>query len=52
MSIVYALIARKKCVLAEYTDKSGNFPTVRLLINIIIIYIISNYYFIYYYIIL
>jgi hypothetical protein len=30
MSIVYALIARKKCVLAEYTDKSGNFPTVRL----------------------
>ena len=28
MPIVYALIARKKSVLAEYTASSGNFPTV------------------------
>lgn len=28
MSIVYALIARQQSVLCEYTDKSGNFPTV------------------------
>lgn len=28
MPIVYALIARKKAVLAEYTCSSGNFPTV------------------------
>ena len=28
MPILYALIARKKAVLAEYTSSSGNFPTV------------------------
>ncbi|TYZ58952.1 hypothetical protein PybrP1_001812 [[Pythium] brassicae (nom. inval.)] len=28
MSVVYALIARQQSVLCEYTDKSGNFPTV------------------------
>ena len=28
MPIVYALIARKKAVLAEYTNSTGNFPTV------------------------
>lgn len=28
MPIVYALIARKKSVLAEFTSSSGNFPTV------------------------
>lgn len=28
MPIVYALIARKKTVLAEYTSSTGNFPTV------------------------
>jgi hypothetical protein len=28
MTIVYALVARKKVVLAEYTSSSGNFPTV------------------------
>lgn len=28
MSILYALIARKKAVLAEYSSSSGNFPTV------------------------
>lgn len=28
MPIVYALIARKKIVLAEYTSSTGNFPTV------------------------
>ena len=26
--IVYALVSRSKCVLAEYTATSGNFPTV------------------------
>lgn len=28
MPILYALIARKKAVLAEFTSSSGNFPTV------------------------
>jgi hypothetical protein len=28
MTILYALVARKKTVLAEYTSSSGNFPTV------------------------
>lgn len=28
MSVVYALIARQQSVLCEFTDKSGNFPTV------------------------
>jgi hypothetical protein len=28
MPILYALVARKKVVLAEYTSSSGNFPTV------------------------
>ena len=28
MPIFYSLIARGKTVLAEYTDRSGNFPTV------------------------
>ena len=28
MSIVYALVARKRVVLAEHTSSSGNFPTV------------------------
>jgi len=34
MTIVYALIARGKAVLAEYTATAGNFPTVtRVLLN-------------------
>lgn len=28
MPILYALVARKKAVLAEYTSSTGNFPTV------------------------
>eukprot|EP01039_Chlorochromonas_danica_P005968 gene5968-6572_t len=28
MTILYALVARKKAVLAEYTSSTGNFPTV------------------------
>ena len=28
MPIFYALVARKQTVLAEYTARSGNFPTV------------------------
>ena len=28
MPILYALISRKKSVLAEFTSSSGNFPTV------------------------
>lgn len=34
MTIVYALIARGKAVLAEFTATAGNFPTVtRVLLN-------------------
>jgi hypothetical protein len=29
MSLVYALVARDGTILAEYTDSSGNFTTVR-----------------------
>jgi hypothetical protein len=37
MPILYALIARQKSVLAEYTGSSGNFPTVtRVLLTKII----------------
>ncbi len=44
MTILYALIARKKNVLAEYTSSSGNFPTVtRSLIYKTIFFIIINF---------
>jgi len=32
MTILYALVARGKTVLAEYTFTSGNFPTITRLI--------------------
>lgn len=47
MTILYALVARGKTVLAEYTFTSGNFPTItRVLLGI---YNCGNFFFVYFF---